>query len=453
MLRILACSILVAVATPSALADDALLSFDEALARALTANSQLLAQEYRTERAGIEYEAARAQLQPSFNSFVNSDARSGSDVGSQYGIGMEQPMSSGGSFGIGYYDNSFGGESLSELRLSYTLPFFGSEGEDLRRSIDDASFAAGQENARLRLTRLEVEREVLRRYYDVVLAGTNVELAASAEQIAGEGAEAIRIRRNGGQASDLQVRRADMAAAQARVRSRQAERALEVAKDQLRLSIGAAPDEAIAVDPAPPPGLDIGLVDSPVDELLAFAEQERLEVIEAGRALTAAERRMTSAESQWMPDVAVSLQYALIDETSPFGQSFDDQRFGIGVRMSTGFRRRDAERSEARHYLDVRERERAYSFVKQNVAMDVKRAHAQVGDLLSQLDLARISLALAGEELERAEIMAERGAVDRLELLQFELARNEAEHQIRSLEIAHTAALYDLQLAAGGSLQ
>lgn len=449
----LACSILLTLAAWPASAEQAVLSFEDAVARALTANNQLLAQEYRTDQVELDYAAARAELQPRVSSFVNSDARSGSDIGSQYGVVMDRQFSSGANFGVGYYDSSFGGRSLSELRFNYTLPFFSSRGEEIQRSLDDASFALSQESARLRLTRLEVEREVLRNYYDVVLARTSLELARTGEAIAASGAEAIRIRRDGGQASALDVRRADMAAAEAGHRARQAGQALEAARDRLRLTIGAEPADAFVVDAAAPPGLDLNLLDLPVEALLERAAGQRLEVIEAGRALAAAERRMHTDRSRALPDIEVSLQYALVDETGLAGRSLNDQRFGIGVRMNTDFRRQAEQRAETRQLLEVRERERAYAYVKQTVAMDVKRAHGQAADILSQLALARQALELADEELARARIMAERGAIDQLGLLGLEQQQNEARHQIRALEVAHSAALYDLQLAAGGRLQ
>jgi outer membrane protein TolC len=401
----------------------------------------------------LDYQAAQAQLQPSLRSFMNSDARSGSDVGSQYGVSMDRQFASGANFGIGYYDSTFGNRNLSELRFNYTLPFFSSRGEDIRRSLDDASFALSQESARTRITALEVERAVLRQYFDVVLADAELELAQRAAGIAAEGSEAIGIRVGGGQASALDVQRAEMASAQAAFRAVQAEQGLADAKDQLRVIIGAPLDEPFRIDAVSAPRLDPALIEMPVGQLLDRALLQRLDVIEAGRALATVERRINTEHDRRLPDVEVSLQYALVDETGYAGQTLEDQRFGIGLRMNTDFKRQAGDREETRRLIELRERERQFAYVRQNVELDVKRARANVDNLAAQLQLSRRASALAEAEYQRAGIMTESGALGRFDLLQLQLQLNESEHRIRALEAAHQAALYDLQLATGGRLE
>lgn len=427
------------------------LTFEDAVARALTANNQLLTQEHRMRVAELDRHTANAVLSPQFRSFMNSDARWGAEVGSQYGLVMDQQFASGANFGVGYYNNTFGDRSLSELRFNYTLPFFGSRGAEIRRSLDDADFKLNQEAARLRLTELEVRREVLKRYYDVALASTQVALAQSAASIAEKSSEALQIRFDGGQASRLQVRRAGMSAAQARHGLSRATQALRLAEDQLRVAIGAPLDEPMVVETSAPPDLDLQLVELSLGALIDRAKQERLEVIEAGRAVSEIRGLIRDERPSLLPNMEVSLQYALVNDEGYASGSIEDQRFGIGIRMNTDFSREARNQTDVRRRLDLQERERTYIRVRQMVEMDVKRAHAQAEDYLQQLMLSREAASLAEDEYRRGQIMAENGALDLLELLQLEQQVNESRHQVRASEVAHAAALYDLQLAAGGS--
>lgn len=441
---------LLCCSVPTASADE-ILTYEEAVSRALSANHELLQQADRTLLAELDLEAAQDQLTPQFSMYMNSDARSGAEVGRQSGVVMDRQFASGSNLGVGVYSSTFGSRSLTELAFSYRLPFFGSRGAEIRRSLDDADFSTSQEYTRLRLTELEVRREVLVRYYDVVLAIIQLDLADRAADISRRIAIATEIRLVNDQQSQLEMQRARIATERSEQGRTRARRALENAQDLLRVSIGAELDETLLIETSSPSSLDIDILEWPLEELLARASNERIEIIEAARAVSSVERLIREDKPGLLPNIEVSLQYSLIEDSGFPHDYHDDQRLGLGIRMNSNFDLQNRDQTAMRRQIDLEQRKRAYDRTRQMVELDVKRAHAQAEDSAQQLRLARAAMDLTEMEYERAAIIVEaEGDLSQIDLLLLQQQHEEARHQVRASEVLYAAALQDLRLAAGG---
>jgi len=363
-------------------------------------------------------------------------------------------LASGASFSTGYYDSRFGSNELSELRFSYRLPFFGGHGERIRTALADARFALQHEADRLELAALELKREVARRYHGVLLANDELRLAEQLAEIGEQRLAATRIRLEGDQASRLDLRQAQINGLRARHRLTKAAQQQTSAVADLKLVIGAALDETVRVDDDLTTDGGRSLADLPLDALVMHAERERLELAVARRGLARLEQQIESERRNFLPNVEVSLQYSLISEDDPLGgaTSFDDGRFGIGLKMNTDFNRSERRSQRQRRLLELDHRRRELVRALDLVALEIRDGRATVLNRRAEVELAAQMTELAREERARGELLAEGGQLDQLALLGLDQDLSEARHQQRAAEIALIAADHDLRLAVGGSL-
>ena len=116
-------ALLLTIGFPSVAAAESL-SLNQAIKHALTWNNDYLNLADQVDLAKSDYETARSVFKTHYGAATSSDARLGAETGSYYSFFMDKKNESGSGYRAGIYSSTFGENSLSELRFSYTLPFF-----------------------------------------------------------------------------------------------------------------------------------------------------------------------------------------------------------------------------------------------------------------------------------------------------------------------------------------
>lgn len=428
-----------------------ILTLEAAIRNGLNSNFNVRAQQYRVANAELDLELAQRVLKPQIRSFASSDARSGAELGSRYGLVVEKQMASGSSVGVGYYNSSFSDRHLSELRFSYRLPFFGDKGKQIRNGLADANFSLQHEQNTTRLARIELQQEISTRFYGVVLAREQLRLARQVLNLSKQRLEETMIRREGEQASELDVTRTRINSFKAGQNLQRMQNRLIEARSMLRIAMGVASTDHFVVDDTIEPPDQDGLADMPLPDLVDMAFQRRLDFALSRHEMARLERSIEQERSSKFPNIDVSLQYSLVSEDDTFGgaHNFNDKRFGISVKMDTDFSRTTRSAEQRRRQLEYSRRKESFQRTLDMARVDIRRAQAEVKSARSEIELAQEIALLSEQEYQRGLILAQGGEMDSLDLYELDRRIDEAHYQRRAAQISLMNADYSLRLLVG----
>lgn len=311
-------------------------------------------------------------------------------------------------------------EQLEAARLAFTA------------ALNDTAFAVRQQFFTVLLDRelIAVQEEALR-------------------VLDGEAANA-RSRREAGAGSDFDVLRAEVAVANARPALIRARNALATAGNQLRTTLGIDMPALASTDLDVQGGLAVPHRDVALADALAAAQAHRPELLEQDRLLKAAEQGVASARSGYLPTVSASAGYGW---TRPSLVTTPDRAlrgWTAGVQASwaifdskatagrvTQARSRAA---QSRHALD--ERQLA-------VALEVRTAHAALGEADELLRASQQVVAQARESLRLAQSRHAAGMATQLDVLTAQSALTEAQANHATAQHGYAVALAALGRAVG----
>lgn len=397
--------------------------------------------------AHLDTAAARSVFEPRLYSSFNSSDRTGTELGTTFEAGVEKLLESGSRLGVGYLNSRYGHDTLSELKLSYTLPLFGGQNQDTLRALNEAALNESAYTRRLRAGLEDLILDTIAGYYDLVLAN-------GSEQVARNGAEAARslyrvaklqsaLSEGGPMTSryaELQVERARHAVGIARHRR-------ESAEARLRMLAG-YPRDAILTVPDAVPDVEQGKPES-LDHLIELAEDGRTELVNLRAEIAQLERRQRQQARRTIP-VEVSLQAAFTGDGSGIDDNLDmtSPQFGIGFDMSLGSRR---ERDLERQRLDIQLNARRYALANLQYAVqaEVQEAYYSRAEKRDQLLFASKRTVLARDELTQAELRLKSGMADVRDALDKQQELVQAKHEALDSRVQYIIAGYRLDRSTG----
>lgn len=435
---------------PSLAAEESSLGLSDAITRALANNYDYLNLLSSIEGAELDLEDARATFRRQFYTRIDSDARVGAELGSTFRSGVQQRMESGQSWNLEFYNSEFGGDSLSELRLSYTLPIF----EDpLADGVLDLRRAELDYEHRERLARVgseELIAEVSSQYYRTVMANDNLGSMQGEVRYAEALARATRVRERNGRSSQLDVSAADLRVAQANQRWNSARAALLSSDNRLKILLGMGIDDPLVLESELPAVSSPDRFDEDPEELEALALANRAELLRLGEEMDLARRKLSTEPESRMPGLDVTLQYSRVGRGEGFSDSIelDENRFGIGVSMDMDVNgRRDI--AYRRIALFYKTKRRAYDRLAEDIRADVRRAVLARQERSSELVLARGGRDLAEQRFRQAELLYNSGRSSTEDMLEREQALSEARKQERQARVDFLLAELELQRVSG----
>jgi len=427
------------------------LTLEQAVDRALRANHMLLGLTNDREIARLDFESARSVYRARVASHLSSDARSGAEVGSVYSVYLDKENPSGSGYRAGYYNSSFGNRNLSELRFSYTLPFFNNPLDNQELAIDQAEINLARSRRTLQIGREELVNQVVTAYYRLAMALQSEALAQERMLITSNLFEAQQIRQRNGEISDLELSEAGLALADRQRQFEDARFERMQREDTLKLLIGMSADERVAIDAEALVAVDDSLLSTPLEELQLRAVNSRTELIAKHEELQMTRRRIRSHDTGPVPPIEISLQYALVGEGDRFGDTmeFDDQRFGIGLRMDTDFGVSEARLKQNRLRLRYQSLQRELVWMRERIKMEVRSAWFRATRAMGNLEFARRNRDFMEKKHRQATILHGRGELTELELLESGHRVADARYQALAAKVDAILAQQALAMASG----
>lgn len=313
------------------------ISIEDAVQRALKSNHNYLNSLTDIDIAQLDYDDARHVYKTRIASSLSTDARSGSDLGSTCSLYMTKQNPSGSSYNAGLYSSTFGDSSLSELRLTYSIPFF-------RNPLDASKIQLLQAEMNLeRTVRIrqifaeELADQVIAAYLKAAMATRHSALLREKLELTQMLFRQQQIRRETGDVSMLDVNRHRLLVLDAEQACHTAAFKLWKDESNLRQLMGMGSDEALIIDHTVAITWDRSLLDIPLSELEAHALSNRVELIALADEVTMAGNKLAAGKQGVLPPFTIDLQYSLVGEGDSLDQSFelDDHRIGVGISLNT----------------------------------------------------------------------------------------------------------------------
>jgi outer membrane protein TolC len=442
--------LLLALPTSSLAGARALLSIDQAIERALERNPVFLSLKSGVGIAELDLESARSVFATRFASHVNSNDRTGAELGSVYQARISKLMQSGSSVGLGFSNSQYGSDSLSELSVSYTLPFFDNPARDGLLAVDRARIELARRERLIAIGAEELALQVIGAYYDTVLGINRLQLAGSARDLADALARVTAVRAGTGLSSPFDLRRAQLRTAEAVQQERLAAMAVQRHRYRLAATIGATPDEDFAIDEAiPAAGAETtSLLDPEHLEAYALANRTELASMRAELALLAKRARAPKIR---MPPMDVTLQVSLVDEGGAVtdSMSLNDPRFGIGFNMALD-QAGAADRERRRWQLEYTTMRQSLRALESQVRFEAREALFVRDEARGGLRLAEARLAVEEENFRLIDLKYRAGTASTEEALEAEQSLAAARLGEVEARIAYRMSEYRVALLSGG---
>jgi len=431
-------------------AEPDVLRLSDAVTRSLAQNNEYLNLLSSIEGAELDLEDARSEFRRQFYTRLDSDARVGAELGKTFRSGVSQRFEGGSRWNLEFYNSDFGGNNLSEMRLSYSLPIFDDPLDSGTLELRRAELDFQHRERLARVGSEELIAQVASQYYQAVLARDSLQAADGETALAKALANATRIRVRNGRSSRLDQSAAELRVAQANQRWNTARSGLASADNRLKIMLGMNIDDPLVLDPALPAVSDptANMPEPEVTEALALAN--RAELLRLGEEIDLARRKLQTEPESRLPGLDVTLQFARVGEGEAFSDSIDmkENRVGIGLSMDMDMNgRRDI--TYRRILLFYKQRQRDYNRLSEDIRADVRNALMQHRERASQLALTRSSLELSEQRFKHAELLYRTGKSSTEDVLEREQALSEARQIERQARADYLVAGLEVKRVTG----
>ena len=447
------CVLLVVCATTTTLSAQApILTLEHAVSEALAKNERMLNQHDTIEQAALGVRLARNTFQPKvvpnvLGSFGQTDINSQTyrvDVSQKFTTGTEMRL------GVGTSTSQIPGlPGLSgpgdihfynaDTTLTLSQPLVRGIGPGVaRRALTSAELRRADADRQQTLAEQQVALEVASAYYHVVAQQAIVDVAKKSLDRARKLRDGSEAKLDAGLVSQLDVLRAQQLVTQAEIQLFDAQSAAEDARDRLMFAIGHPAGETFEVDaeiPRTPDAID-------VDDAVGTAVGHRLDLKILAASGADADRQVSFARNQLLPQVDVNFVLTRRETASSFARSFgvDGFRFATFFNISTPVDRTPQIVEYQNALIDRDRRKREAATLQRRIADDVKRAIRERDRLLRTLVAAETSVEIGRKEVEVAQLRYERGLSNNLDVVT-------AESNLLTAESRAVAVLADSAVA------
>lgn len=340
------------------------LSLNEAVERALAVSEEVLLADSDVEIARQQVRAAESAARPQINGSVN------------YLRTIRSPLEFPPEFDVGL---PFGRKNtwVARIDVNQTLYAGGRIGAGLRIAEEFLATAGAQRVE----DRSEIALQAVEAYYDAVVAEELVTIATAARDQAQAELEHVRLLRQAGNASDLEVLRMDVERANIEPQIVQAQNARQIAVLNLKRLTNIPPDQPVVLTNGLQPGSFRQLSDTAVRALVSGAVERRAAVKAAERLVAIRGQQVRLARAEFYPTAGFTLglaEQAQPDNVFPATDDFrSDWSAGVGLRIPIydgGRRRAELRIAE----WQQRQAEWQLAQVREGVALEMERFRGEL---------------------------------------------------------------------------
>src|SRR5437867_1515169 len=435
-----------------------MLTLQEAVQEALVRNERILNQHDVTEQAALGVRLARNTFQPKVTPNILGSFGQTNINSQNYRIDVAQKLITGTEIRLGTGTStaqipSIVGEPATDIHfynadttLTLSQPLLRGFGPAVaRRALSSAEWRRSDADRQQALTEQQIAIEVVSAYYRVVAEQTLVDVARQSLERARRLREASEARLDAGLVSQLDVLRAQQLVTQAEIQFFDAESAEDDARDRLRSLVGrdmSTPFKAATDMPRP------GREQVEADAAVAIALANRLDLKSLVASGADADRQVSFAKNQLLPQFDVNVAYARRQTADSFVHSFGVDRFQLATFFTIAMPvDRTPQLVDYQNALIERDRrKREIATLQRRIADDVKHAIRERDRLVRGLAAAENSVDIARKEVEVAQLRYERGLSNNLDVVTAE--GNLLGAQSRRIQVLADSAVAGLSLRA-----
>jgi outer membrane protein TolC len=411
------------------------LTFDEAVARALESNQALKATESQVRVGQGRVAEARTAFLPNVDlAFLYTPAQRFPLIQIPAGVFGPDPQT---------FEAGFTRQNIMQLEV--TQPIYTGGRLASTYSIQAAAFDAARHE--LDRARQALRLQVVQAFYAVLLHEQGVRVAEEAIRLAERQAALARIRFDAGSVARLDVMRADVDLANARARLIQARAAVDTSHQALRSLLALPQSQPLRLrgtldDPAPAP--------APAREALAAALPSRPDLRAMGAQREMAGHAVSLANAQWKPSLALTgnLQYQEDGLANLWASNNQSYTFGIAMRVPLFA----APRAAAQRSVAEAERRRAEHSLQAALdagTLEIESAWTDLQSLAEVVSMQEKALELARESVVVAEVSYANGIITSAELTDAQVALLQTESLLLHAKYNRIVALARARFAAG----
>ena len=419
------------VVAPAARAadDPPRLTLADAVREALQRNERLLNQRDTTEQAALGLRLARDEFRPKvvpnvLGSFGQTDINS-----QTYRVDVSQRFATGSEFRIGVGTatsqipamvGQVGGDIHfynADTTVTFTQPLLRGFGAAVaRRPLAAAELRRSDADRQQLIAEQQVAVEVASAYYRVASQQSVIDMAQKSLERSRKLREAAEAKLGAGLVSQLDVLRAHQLVAQAEIQLFDAQTAADDARDHLLILMGREAGARIEVDPTTATTV---APDMSSEDAVGAALAHRLDLRSATALAADADRQMTFAKNQLLPQIDVNVAYTRRETADTFARSFgvDRFRFATFLTVSSPIDRTAQMVDYQNAVIDRNRRQREIDTMRRQIVEDVQRGVRSRDRLRRLVAAAETAVALSRREVDVAQFRYERGLSNNLDVV------------------------------------
>jgi outer membrane protein TolC len=384
-------------------------------------------------------------------------------------VSLDKPLETGGTFSLGFNtvntrtNNQFAivdPATTDAFEVAYTQPLWRGFGREYATSVQrEAEAEYERQRERLRQTRQTLLSDVAQRYWELVAAQEQLEVADSSLELALEQLEQNRRRLEAGIGTEVEVIQVEAEVAQRRERTLFMLTERSQADDRLKQLLFPVTDadlwdtEIVPVTELP---AEVSAERAPgwTDALLVALEN-RSELRQQRHAIEAAEIRRARALSERGYQLDLTLSAASQGFSGESSEAFETAleyefpSYTAALTFSLPFGNKTAEYAERAARALVRSARLAYDQLEVQVLADVRRAVRAVVYNAQAVHAAEESLRLARRQLEAEQARYNVGQSTNFQVLEFQQQLTEALSSERRARVNYVRSLAELDFAIG----
>jgi len=434
------------------------LTLADAVREALQRNERLVNQRDTTEQAVLGLRLARDEFRPKIVPNVLGSFGQ-TDINSQtYRVDVAQRFTTGSEFriGIGTATSQIPaivgqvGDDIhfynADTTLSFTQPLLRGFGSAVaRRPLAAAELRRSDADRQQLIAEQQIAVEVASAYYRVAAQQSLIDVAQKSLERSRKLREASEAKLGAGLVSQLDVLRAQQLVAQAEIQLFDAQTAADDARDHLSVLMGREAGGRIEVEATIPTAAAQEISN---EDAVGAALEHRLDLRSATALAADAERQISFAKNQLLPQVDVNFVYTRRETADTFAGSFgiDRYRFATFFTISSPIDRTAQIVDYQNAVIDRNRRRREVDTMRRRIVEDVQRGLRSRDRWRRLVAAAEIAVTLSRREVDVAQLRYERGLSNNLDVVTAEGNLLSAESRLSGARA--DSAVADLTLRA-----
>jgi len=429
----------------------ATVSLAQAVAIAVKKNFGLLGAADGVQAARFNYSAARAQFYPQLIPRVQRSSQE-----SSFGVDASQRLPwTGGSLRVSTLLGSLPGSELavtrsSRMDLVLSQPLLRGFGPNAAHyALRNSRRVTQAQERSYELSRQRLAVDVARGFYQIVQQRQLLSVSRQSFKRSQSLLQASEARLKVGLVSKLDVFRAELQASQAQDSMVRSQAALETALEQFRVLLGLSPTESLEPEAVT---LEDELADEeePLEVLIERAQGRRLELQESRDQVQDAERSVSLARQNLLPQLDMNLSLTQGGFGTTFANAFGtDRRVNVFFSASYPVERSTERASRAVAEIEVAARTRSVRQQELQVEGEVRAAVRELERIRKSVELQKKGVEVADQQRRLATLRYQRGLGSNFDVVDAEGSLVLARSALVNLLTSYRVARIELQRVTG----